>query len=626
MTGDRTSVCWRAEDTPHELHAVLRGLGQEYPIQEGVGKGVLLRFESCEPGACVVRRTGDVATVRYSSLNLALRGIGTVLAGLVPDGDELGEEMPFKSLGFMLDCSRNAVMKPKHLKRWLRRLALLGYNQAMLYTEDTYELEGEGFFGYQRGRYTAAELKDLDAYAAGLGIELVACIQTLGHLEQILRWPAYADVTDFQSVLLVGEDKTYRLIAKMLDAVRAGFSSRRVHVGMDEAWSLGRGAYLDRFGARRRFDIFNEHLNRVCALCRERGLEPMIWSDMCFRIGSPSGRYYDPETRIPDDVAAKIPKDVRLVYWDYYHSDPAFYKDWIDRHRALGFEPVMASGVWTWARLWYDPALTEANAGACILACRETEVKELFFTLWGDDGAYCDFDSALAGLAFAAEHACSREFDPKSLAARFAAVCHADYETVRKAGELNGPVSSAAILWDDPLLGIFHQHRRNDEVRMTNDETGSWQDVAQHFAGLRDDLSSRAAGNEAGDVRHAALLADVLSRKVSLRLKLEQAYRVRDRAGLAEVRAEIPALVARLEELAQSWREQWLRRNKPFGLEVIQIRLAGLRARYLELGQRLDELLVGKVTAIPELDTPAPKPEGDIGTSWHDLASGSTIV
>ena len=69
----------------------------------------------------------------------------------------------------------------------------------------------------------------------------------------------------------------------------------------------------------------------------------------------------------------------------------------------------------------------------------------MFFTLWGDDGAYCDFDSALAGLAFAAEQACSRDFDPKRLAARFRAVCHADYDAVRKAGELDAPVSSAAM-------------------------------------------------------------------------------------------------------------------------------------------------------------------------------------
>ena len=40
-----------------------------------------------------------------------------------------------------------------------RRLALLGYNAAMLYTEDTYALPDEPYFGFLRGAYTAAELR-----------------------------------------------------------------------------------------------------------------------------------------------------------------------------------------------------------------------------------------------------------------------------------------------------------------------------------------------------------------------------------------------------------------------------------------------------------------------------------
>ncbi len=40
------------------------------------------------------------------------------------------------------------------------------------------------------------ELRRLDDYADLLGIELMPCIQTLGHLGQVLHWPAmrkYAD-------------------------------------------------------------------------------------------------------------------------------------------------------------------------------------------------------------------------------------------------------------------------------------------------------------------------------------------------------------------------------------------------------------------------------------------------
>jgi len=49
---------------------------------------------------------------------------------------------------------------------------------------------------------------------------------------------------------------------------------------------------------------------------------------------------------------AAIPRDVDLVYWDYFHTDVEFYEEWIDRHRSLGSEPIMAGGVWTWGRFW----------------------------------------------------------------------------------------------------------------------------------------------------------------------------------------------------------------------------------------------------------------------------------
>jgi len=79
-------------------------------------------------------------------------------------------------------------MTVEHFKGGLRQRALLGYNMAMLYTEETYELPGEEYFGYLRGRYSADELKEIDRYAGSLNIEMVGCIQTLGHLGHLLKW------------------------------------------------------------------------------------------------------------------------------------------------------------------------------------------------------------------------------------------------------------------------------------------------------------------------------------------------------------------------------------------------------------------------------------------------------
>lgn len=68
----------------------------------------------------------------------------------------------------MIDCSRNGVLRLKTIYFLLNNMALMGLNMLQLYTEDTYEVDGEPLFGYLRGRYTATELSKVDDYAFDL--------------------------------------------------------------------------------------------------------------------------------------------------------------------------------------------------------------------------------------------------------------------------------------------------------------------------------------------------------------------------------------------------------------------------------------------------------------------------
>ena len=112
------------------------------------------------------------------------------------------EKICFRRLGTMLDCSRNAVMSVEAVKRWVDITGDMGYNTLLLYTEDTYEVDENPYFGYMRGRYSQEELKELDAYALSKGMELIPCIQTLAHLNAIVRWPAYKHHVDTDDILL----------------------------------------------------------------------------------------------------------------------------------------------------------------------------------------------------------------------------------------------------------------------------------------------------------------------------------------------------------------------------------------------------------------------------------------
>src|SRR5699024_10970251 len=83
------------------------------------------------------------------------------------------EETPqFQTVGPMFDMSRNAVMNEKAFKSMIHRLAIMGFNAAMLYMEDTYEVKGEPYFGYMRGRYSQQELNNMMIMLINLELSL----------------------------------------------------------------------------------------------------------------------------------------------------------------------------------------------------------------------------------------------------------------------------------------------------------------------------------------------------------------------------------------------------------------------------------------------------------------------
>jgi hypothetical protein len=587
------SLQWSAEHTPPEAVALLRCLAEEYPLLETAPAQATVRLvkEAGRPGH-VIERAGGVATIRYRCLSQAGRGLGTLLAGL--EHDE-GSVPAFTSLGVLLDCGHNATITSQHFRKWLRRLALLGYNVALVYTEAGYELPEEPGFGYQRGGYTLAEMRELDRFAAGLGIEMVGSIQALGHLEQVLKWPPYAGISDTDHTLLVGDPGTAALVEKMIAFWAGALASRRLHVGMDETYDLGRGRSLDRHGYRPGLDLYVEHLQLVAQVCERQGLRPLVWSDVLFRLAG-GNTHYDQNSRLPERVQEILPRNVDLAYWDYYSPEPQHYLDRLAAHRALGYEPVMASGIWSWPTPWHNWRRTEEFGGACVTACRQAKVREMIFTLWSDDGGYWEVDSALAGVALMAEH-CHGEGpgDEASLAQRFAAICGSELAAHRAASRLNEPLQTCCVLWDDPLQALYLRHAAREG-------TGALLEAATHYCAVAAALAGHEADTVAGDLGHAALVAKVLAAKTGLAARLFDAYAAGDRAALAELLPVIPPLIILLEELAASYRRRWLACCQPFGLEVLQIRLAGQVARYRELQQRLTEYLAGEIETVAEFE------------------------
>ena len=591
------------EQSDAVLSSALRELSCDYPVLcGGAGSSRLVFRRGTDSSVASVRMVSGGFEITYGSVAMALRMVGNIISGIVPGTEEY---CPFRMFGIMLDCSRNAVMTLPNLKRYMRRLAILGYNMLMLYTEDTYRIEGEPFFGLMRGAYSPEEIKEIDDYAASLGIEVIPCIQTLAHLEQMFRWNCYKDINDLNGILLVDESKTYELIEKMIVTWKNCVRSRRIHLGMDEAHGIGDGKFKKLHGEESRFNIINRHLGKVMEICRRHGLEPMMWSDMYFRCGSKTDDYYDKECVIPEEVVRQIPKDVELVYWDYYNTDKEFYKEWIARHRALGGEPVMGSGVWTWRLFWYDHTLTRKTVIPCIQACREAKVKDVFFTMWGDDGAYCDYDSAMAGLAFASDLAHTGAANDAVLEAKFRHLLHgASYKdtlAIAKSSYFYLP----GIIWDDPIMQMF-----TGAFYFDSEKRGIYDDIKFDFATAvksmqesLDSLPRNPKSTEGGSIPYGRKLLEFAIAKCNFVKAYLDAYRRKDnRKAVAGVIPMAEGLLRVFRQFSAEHHKVWFSHNKPFGYETVQVRLGGEEARIKELVRRLKEFAEGRAQTMPETD------------------------
>lgn len=593
-------------------------------------EGFPVKLEAC--GENQISCDGKEACIRYTSKTLFFRQLGR-LFGKMPEAFTEHAKCYFEEVGAMFDCSRNAVMTVDAFRYFVRRMALMGYTYILLYMEDTYEVEELPYFGYLRGRYSAEELSCMDSYAADFGIELIPCIQALGHLEKYLRWEEAAPLRDTENVVLAGAPETGEFLRKILKGASAPFKTKKIHLGMDEAWGLGSGRYLARYGYRPSIEILRDHLDMVMEICREMGLSPMIWSDMFFRPLNENGDYYD-ETPIPEGALAQIreaiPQGLSLVYWDYYHLEKETYVRLLEKHQQMTDQVIFAGGIWTWNGITPNQGKAFAVTGAALAACRERRIRNVFCTLWGDNGAETSYLGALLTLQMYGEYAYDeKEPEMETVFAGFAACCGEDpqaFYDLRLLDEIpsipeGNPGSadpSKYLLYQNPLYGLYDRHVEEylrSVLPRDGGEAALEEILFEHDKGLPGlyhyyhDLArklqlygSRSAG--CGLLfAHYANLADFLSEKAELGCAIRYAYEAGNGGRIRECIRRIESLLEKLPGLTDAWNRLWRSTNKAVGFEAILVRLGALEAQLKYAGRCLEDFLVCG-TRIEELEIP----------------------
>lgn len=533
------------------------------------------------------------------------RGLGLLKEHLETLGTDspfsVKEHPVFSRLGASFDLSRNAVMTPDALERMFCRLALMGYQEIYLYTEDTYELPDYPFFGYLRGKYSPEEIRLLDEKAYALGLELIPCIQTLGHLERFLHWESSATFRDTPDVLLVDEESCYQLIEAMIAQCRSCYRTNRIHVGMDEAMNLGLGAYLRKHGYQDSFSLMQRHVRRVMEIAVQYQFRPMMWSDMYFRCASRTNDYYEENLVIPSSVIASAPEEMELVYWDYYHAEQSFYDHYIRLHQQFHAPLCFAGGMWTWLGPAPDYDVFLKNAKPALLSCMKNNISHVILTTWGDDGGETNPQAMLLGFQYYAEFCYRQTFDKQQVASRLFACTGADaaalhllssfYKTDLLAPESDLPNGAKFLLYQDPLLGIF-------------DSDIEGMGFAAQYSTLEQQFSDYAKRNDTWKNLYLfyELLAKVLKNKSELGISLFHAYNERAFDRLNALAAQAEEAASDCRALLEQWRILWEMECRPFGFEILEIRLAGVCSRLETTSRRVRAFCMGTISEIEELN------------------------
>ena len=560
--------------------------------------GIPVKVRKIEKGLTVSGAAG-VYTIGYSETATFFRAFA-LLTGHLEQGETefLIEETPaFTLCSTMVDCSRNAVPKVERLEELFATMAMMGYNGVMLYTEDTYEVDGYPWFGYRRGRYSKEELKYLDQVACSLGLEMIPCIQTLAHLKTALRWSWTDGMRDNPDILLIGEERTYHFIEAMFKTLRESCSSKHIHIGMDEAHDVGRGAYLDKNGWQDRFKTMCSHLNRVCALAEKYGFEPMMWSDMFFRMGSKKKIYYDPEAQIPADISDMLPKNVSMVYWDYYGITDDRYTGMIRAHDQLNRPLIFAGGIWKWRGMAPNNALTFETTRHALSICRQEGVQDVVATMWGDDGAEVSQYAILLGMQFFAEFNFRENPTMDEVLKQFLLCTGLSGEDQLRLSIDDFDTSSEPtmryalskqILYSDITQGLMDKHFKELGLNgWFEQKLADIQSVGTDLPLLYD---------------YYKVLLPILKDKWNLGIRMRSAYTTGNRAELDSCADLCGQLAEQYKALRNAAYNLWMWENKAQGFELYDLRLSGMAGRCESTQKRLRQYLDGEIDRLEELE------------------------
>ncbi len=512
-------------------------------------------------------------------------GAQTLRQLLVPEGKRLAcpalaiKDWPtMQWRGVHDDLSRGPIPTLAYMKQQIRTLAEYKINLFSLYMEHVFDYQSQPLVAPKEGALTAAEIRELVAYAQKYHVTIVPEQQAFGHLHHMLKYEQYADVaeTPHGHVLTPTKERSYELIRSMYAELTPLFPGPLFHIGADETFELGRGqtrALADKEGLGK---VYLEHLKRVAEIMRPYHKRLMFWGDIAMRY---------------PELLNILPKDVIAVAWAY---DPrANFDEMLQPYKQAGLDLFVAPGANNWNVIF--PNLDDAyvNIRNFVRDGQKFGALGMLNTTWDDDGEALfgmTWPPLVLGAACSWQQGeCSLQEFQKSYDWAFYRNQDATFvEALQNLQRAHALLEKAGLwgayddaFWMDPFTETGAQYTSKampvaNELRLA---------VENALASIyRNRSKARAHGETLDPLILAALRLDLLGMKIQFADEISRYYwdaytHLADERRVGDDLEEIISMNARLPDLRDAttrvrgyYADQWKRENRPYWLDNVLVR------------------------------------------------------